>query len=625
MANVEVRAEQIRTLYRHGLAVLTTNLVNSWIVSGVLWSAASHELLLIWCGLMAAMTVVRFALHRRYFRANPTPEQALVWGHRFVIGSACAGVLWGGAAFVWFGQGNWLSNLLFPFVIGGMSAAAAGTVSSYLPAFLAYVLPALLALVARALVFGDSVHVGMGVLMFVFAVAMCFVAVVNHRSLSEAFRLRFENEALLRELSGAQARLEETNRTLEQRVSERSQAFQRQSEALRDAQRMESIGRLAGGVAHDFNNLLMVVLGNASDLLNNPRPNEALAGPLGEIRDAASRGSELVKQLLLFSRQKGVRPEVLDVNQALSTLGRLLKRLSGDKLTLELSPHAAPLFVRIDPTQLEQVFINLVTNSRDATPDGGSITVSTAAHELDSPEHGLQPGSYVLLSISDTGRGMDSETRQRVFDPFFTTKQVGKGTGLGLATVYGIVDQSGGKIRVESEPGHGSRFFVYLPRVAAPTAKSQAKIVASSATPRSVTVLLVEDELSVRTVTERMLRKAGHRVLTAENAEQALQLMAREPRAIELLITDVVMPGLSGPELAQRLHADRPGLRTLFISGYSRDHVIPESDAAQGIAFLAKPFTYEALLETVAALLADYETSPRPSGEATLAEAGKLR
>ena len=212
------------------------------------------------------------------------------------------------AGFAWFGHGSVLALLLFPFVVGGMSAAAAGTSSSYPPAFVAYVVPALLGVIVRAALLGGSLHLAMGAMMFVFCVAMCFVATVNHRSITEAFRLRFENEALLRELSGTQARLEETNRTLEQRVNERSEAYRRQSEMLRDAQRMEAIGRLAGGVAHDFNNLLMVVLGNASDLLKSPRPSEAASGPLSEIRDAASRGAELVKQLLLFSRQKGVRP-----------------------------------------------------------------------------------------------------------------------------------------------------------------------------------------------------------------------------------------------------------------------------------------------------------------------------
>jgi signal transduction histidine kinase/CheY-like chemotaxis protein len=504
-------------------------------------------------------------------------------------------------------------------VIGGMSAAAAGTVSIYLPAFQAYVLPALLALVARALLLGSPLHVAMGAMMFVFAVAMCFVAAVNSRSLTEAFRLRFE-------LSSAQARLEETNRTLEQRVSERSAAFERQSEVLRDAQRMEAIGRLAGGVAHDFNNLLMVVLGNASDLLNNPRPSEALAGPLTEIRDAASRGSELVKQLLVFSRRQGVRPEVLDLNQALSTLTRLLARLTGERLTFHVSLHQEPLFVRIDPTQLEQVLINLVSNSRDATPEGGTITLETKPLVLQRSELGLKPGPYAVLTVSDTGEGMDSETRLRVFDPFFTTKQVGKGTGLGLATVYGIVDQSGGKIQVESERGRGSQFRVYLPQVAAPAAKEatpRPALVAAQA--KRVAVLLVEDEVSVRAVTERMLRKAGHHVLTAEHAEQALLLMSRDAPSIELLITDVVMPGLSGPELALRLREQRPGLRTLFISGYSRDHVIPETDTTQGVAFLAKPFTYEALLETVSTLLADYPSEPAVSEAPPLAEAGKLR
>ncbi|HWA72655.1 MAG TPA: ATP-binding protein [Polyangiaceae bacterium] len=625
MTTIEVRAEQIRTLYRHGPAVLTANLLNSWIVGAVFWGVAPNRFLLGWCGAMAGITLVRFALHRRYLRAQPAPSAAAPWGRRFVAGSACAGVLWGAAGFFLFGRGDALLQLLLPFVIGGMSAAAAGTVSAHFPSFLAYVVPALLGFVARALLLGDPLHEAMAAMLAVFAIALSFVAKVNHNSLSEAFRLRFQNEALLAELSQAQSRLEETNRTLEQRVSERSEAFRRQSETLRDAQRMEAVGRLAGGVAHDFNNLLMVVLGNASELLKNREPAEGIAGPLSEIRDAASRGAELVKQLLFFGRRHGGRLETVDLNRTLTGLHKLLARLSGEQLTLKVAPSEQPLFVRVDPTQIEQVLINLVSNARDATPNGGTITVATAARELAQSEFGLPPGAYALLTVSDTGAGMSEETRQRVFEPFFTTKEVGKGSGLGLATVYGIVDQSGGKIRVDSAPDRGSEFQVYLPRVAAPESALRA------ATPKappgsvpSVTILLVEDEASVRTVTERMLKKAGHRVFVAQNGEHALTLKG-EIGALDLLITDVVMPGLSGPDLALRLQAELPALRTLFISGYSRDHVIPETDAAQGIAFLAKPFTYEALLESVTALLVDYPAPPRKSQRVQLAAPEKLR
>lgn len=620
MEQGEVRAEQIRTLYRHGLAVLLAHLVNSWIVAALLWRSASTTLLVTWCGAMALMTLARLILHRRYWQRAPAADEALVWGRRFVLGSFSAGLLWGAAGLVLFGRAGTFAQLILSFVIGGMCAAAAGTLSSYLPAFFAYVVPALLAVTVRAFSIGDALHVAMGAMLLVFGVAMCFVATVNHRSLGEAFRLRFRNEALLAELSAAQTRLEETNRTLEQRVAERTEALRQQSEALRDAQRMEAVGRLAGGVAHDFNNLLMVVLANASDLLKNPRPADEQRVPLSEIRDAATRGAELVKQLLLFSRRQSARPETLDLNRTLTTMQRLLARMLGERVSLSVRAPTSPLFVSIDPTQIEQVLINLVTNARDAMPSGGAIDMATEKLELSEPANGLAPGPYALLSVGDTGSGMDAETRLRIFDPFFTTKQVGQGTGLGLATVYGIVDQGGGRIRVESEPGKGSRFYVYLPLAAPPASLPTCPSRGMDKPATGATnVLLVEDEASVRVVTERMLKKAGHSVITAVNAEQALALADEGSTPFQLLITDVVMPGLSGPELARQLRVRRPELRTLFISGYSRDHVIPESAADQQVAFLAKPFTFEALLEKVSALVAD-----RPGPGARLAAMEEL-
>jgi signal transduction histidine kinase/ActR/RegA family two-component response regulator len=607
MHDARVRSEQVRTLYRQTPAVLVTSSVNAAIVCVLLWSAATRGTLAAFGAAMLVVCTLRYFLYRSYWRARPGPAETPVWARRFVAGSAVSGATWGAAGFLLYAPDGAPTLLILPLVVAGMAAAAAGTTAIYLPAFAAFVGPALLGVAARAFAIGDTLHVAMGSMVIVYALGLYAVAFVNQRSLSEAYRLRFENQALLEELSRAREGLEETNRTLELRVQERTSAFEKQAEALRDAQRLETVGRLAGGVAHDFNNLLQVVLANSNELID--RHEQGDVQPLVEIRDAAERGAELVKQLLVFGRRQGTRPETFDLRHNVEALMPLLRRLLGAGLELELTLGDAPLPVHADPAQIEILITNLVTNARDAIDGAGTISIGTEAVELAEASEGIEPGAYVLLSVRDTGIGMDSETRRRVFEPFFTTKDVGKGSGLGLAAAYGIVEQSGGKIRIDSEPARGSCFRVYLPQSDA----SRAAARESSVPPVSGaarTVLLVEDDASVRVVAERMLRRAGYRTLGAEHAEQALALAANHPGEIVLLITDVVMPGLSGPELARRMRALKPGISTLFMSGYSRDHRLPASDATHAVAFLPKPFTREAFDRAVANLVAD-----APAGE----------
>jgi len=293
---------------------------------------------------------------------------------------------------------------------------------------------------------------------------------------------------------------------------------------------------------------------------------------------------------------------------------RLVGRLIGEHLQLKLVLLERPVYVRADPSQLEQVVVNLVTNARDAMPSGGTVTIETSITDLPSPHEGLPPGSYAVLSVSDTGEGMDSEIRARVFDPFFTTKDVGKGTGLGLATVYGIVDQSGGQITVDSRPGHGSCFRVFLPETTAPMAYEGEPRPLHAPTVPAVTVLLVEDEVAVRSVTQRMLKAAGHQVLVAESGEQALVLAELHSGAIDLLVTDMVMSGMTGTELAERLVTHRPEMRVLFISGYNGDREIPKSERYKAADFLRKPFNFEAFAQKVASLM----SAPRDPQKAPL-------
>ena len=357
----------------------------------------------------------------------------------------------------------------------------------------------------------DATYIAMGALAIVYGVAMTLIAAHSNRAVSEAFRLRFENQDLLIRLSAAQVSLEQTNQTLEQRVAERSAALERQTEALHDAQRMESVGLLAGGVAHDFNNLLTVVLGNAELLLADTDPNPHERSRLEEIQSAANRGATLVSQLLAFSRRQVMVRRVLDLNVVVAQVRPLLDRLIGEHIELVVSLADQPLTAQADPTQLQQTIINLATNARDAMAGGGTLTIETALVEGTPAGTTLPPRRYVTLIVRDTGVGMDAVTRRMAFDPFFTTKEVGKGTGLGLATVHGIVEQSGGHVLVESERGQGSCFRVFLPSVVAATieaattpAQTPAPVVAHRAT-----ILVAEDEPLVRAVTARVLQQGG--------------------------------------------------------------------------------------------------------------------
>ena len=559
MIQAVVRSEKIRTLYRQTTPVLVTNALNSFIVGAVVWSSTPKARVIGWVAAMWMVALGRAALARSYLRVAPPLTDADRWGWRFAVGSAVTGVLWGIAGYSLLAHASASSQLLVASVIGGMCAAAAATTTSYVPAFLAFSLPALAGLSLRMIQFGNAAHSIMALMMVIYAVGLTAVARVNNRALTEAFTLRFENERLVEEITVAQERLEQTNRTLEQRVTERTEALRVQSEALRDAQRMESVGRLAGGVAHDFNNLLTIILANLTDMTSQRGISTHSAIALGEMRAAATKGADLVRQLLMFSRRQRTRPETLDLNAVVRAMENLLCHLLGNQSTLELALQQSPLLVRVDPTQIEQVIINLVSNARDAMASGGVVTIETNTVHLNETTDALEAGSYASLTVSDTGSGIDSETQQLIFDPFFTTKDVGKGTGLGLATVYGIVQQCRGNIRVISEVNRGSSFRIYLPPAGAAPLNGKIEcrkleIAGAGSIPPAnngaVTVLLVEDEPTVRNVVRRILKREGFRVLTADSAERALVISAKQSYAIDLLVTDVVMSGMGGPQLA---------------------------------------------------------------------------
>ena len=380
---------------------------------------------------------------------------------------------------------------------------------------------------------------------------------------------------------------------------------QRQLEAqLVRAQKLEAVGRLAGGVAHDFNNLLTVILSYSSLLIeDNEIPPHALES-VQEIKKAADGAAGLTKQLLAFSRQQVLQPQLLDVNAVVQSTQKLLNRLIGEDVKL-VTTFAPDLGVaRLDPGQLGQIIMNLAVNARDAMPTGGILTIETANVEMDLTYvrgHPVaQAGHYVMLAVSDTGVGMDEATKERIFEPFFTTKETGKGTGLGLATVYGIVKQSGGFIWVYSESGRGTSFKIYFPRITEGAAVPGKEVPAPTPTPRGTeTVLVVEDVTAVRGVAREMLERSGYRVLEAGNGDQALRVAAKHSGPIDLLLTDVVMPGISGRVLAQQLHEIRPQMRVLYMSGYTDDAVVNHGMLEPGIHYLQKPFTRDGLARKV--------------------------
>jgi signal transduction histidine kinase len=364
---------------------------------------------------------------------------------------------------------------------------------------------------------------------------------------------------------------------------------------LRQAQKMEGIGRLAGGIAHDFNNLLTAIGGRCYLVLDQLAPDHPLRHDLEIVQDAAERAARLTHQLLAFSRKQVLEPRVLDLTATVADIEPLLQRLIGEDIEVTMTLGSALGSVKVDPGQIEQLIINLAVNARDAMPQGGRLTLLTANVSLDEAyarlHAGVEPGRYVMLVVNDTGHGMDATTQARIFEPFFTTKEEGKGTGLGLATVYGIVKQSNGHIAVESAPGQGATFKIYLPIVdALPT--TDAPVKGSGATPRgSETVLLVEDDEALRSLAREILQVQGYTVLEAGVPGDAMRIAAGHQTPIHLLVTDVVMPQMNGKQLADRLRSGRPELKVLFMSGYTDSAIVEHGVLEPGIQFLHKPFT----------------------------------
>jgi len=393
-------------------------------------------------------------------------------------------------------------------------------------------------------------------------------------------------------------------------ITERKQMEQEKKnleEQLRQSQKMEAIGRLAGGIAHDFNNLLTVIKGYGQLSLLELKEGDPLRGNLEEIQKSSERAADLTRQLLAFSRRQVMEMKVLDLNTILQNLDKMLRRVIGEDIELVTLLTGGLGRVKIDPGQIEQVVMNLAVNARDAMPSGGKLTIETANVELD--EHyarnhiDVEPGRYVMLSVSDTGVGITPEVRDRIFEPFFTTKEKGKGTGLGLSTVYGIVKQSGGNIWVYSEPGHGTTFKIYLPRVDEPLEELREKIMREELPHGSETILVVEDEEKVRALTVEILGRQGYRVLDASQGDDALAISEKHKGPIHLFLVDVVMPGISGTELAKHLMSLHPETRILYMSGYTDNVIVHHGVLEKGLNYIQKPFRIDELTRKVREVL----------------------
>ncbi|HMK29383.1 MAG TPA: ATP-binding protein [Terriglobales bacterium] len=383
-------------------------------------------------------------------------------------------------------------------------------------------------------------------------------------------------------------------------------------EQLRQMQKLQAIGQLAGGVAHDFNNLLNVMMGYTSLIEARLSSDDPLRLKTHQVMRAGEKATALVRKLLAFSRRQELNPVVLDLNTILAEMGTIFRQILGEKIRLQIQPAAGLWPIKADPTQMEQVFMNLVVNARDAMPDGGKLTIETANVDLDGNQaraRQVAAGPHVVLAVTDTGIGMSAETQAHIFEPFFTTKAMGEGTGLGLSTTYGIVVQSGGCIAVESSLGHGSTFRVYLPRTAerleprTATLPALAAQAAEGAPAANETLLVAEDADDLRTLLDHILRAKGYHVLLAKDGEQAVAASAAHPGPIHLMITDVIMPGLAGPQAARLIRQNRPTMKVIYISGYGTEAMTREGTLPQGESVIEKPFRTEVLVRKVRELL----------------------
>jgi CheY-like chemotaxis protein/signal transduction histidine kinase len=591
-----VRSEEIRALFEQGSPVLWANVSVGAVVAGTLWGRVPSGRIIIWYAALVVMCVVRALFQRRFRLEQPDASELPAWGRRFVFGTTVAGALWGSAALLFFTHADLLAQALLTFAIGGMTAAAAGTLSCHLPAFFAFFVPALAPLALRALAEGDRFHYGMAAMLTAYAVGMRRVALNNHRAYTRALHLGAANSDLLAALSASEVELRDANRTLEQRVLERTKTLEEQAEALRRAQRLEIAGRLAGSLAHDFNSLLTVVINNASHLQQSQTLDQHDHLAASEVLEAGRRGAALIRQLLALSRRQRADARAFSLNDLASEWAELLRRILGEGVELELSLHDGPTRVEADPGYVEQVLLKLVLSTSTARNGSGKLRLSTEQ----------EPNGGALLCIAHTPSSDDPEPGQ-AHNPYLAFDTDLRSRRLGLSSVWATAEQWGGRVSVDEGSG-AAHYRVSFPASADAPSSSKVDRTPPIVSPNNATVLVVDDEPTLRAVMRRALTRKGYAVLVAEDGERALTLAREHQGPIDLLLTDVVMPGLSGLQLARLMAADWPDLAVLYVSGFTFEEEVPPTDVARGIAYLPKPFDTDVLTDKVAELLSALRT-----------------
>jgi signal transduction histidine kinase/CheY-like chemotaxis protein len=565
---------QIRALYQHLPVVLIVNIVNSALVAVVLASFKGQTWWLLFLALTIGLTGAHAFGWVRYRRAGESARSPTRWAMAAIVGSGLSGLLWGvGSALLL--TDNLVEQTFVAFVIGGMCAASLVAFSNYLPAFIAYVFPASLPLASRFFIDGWTVH---GDMLVVFAITITLAAVNSTRGFVDGLRLNCDLTKKTKELVSA-------NQLLRLEIEQRRAA----EDQLRQMHKMEAVGQLTGGIAHDFNNLLTVVVGHlemAEDRVSaDPRTLASLQAALR----AAERGAALTRHLLAFARRQHLEPRPVDIPGVLSAAARLLEQTIGPEIELVIRSelHLYPAW--IDPNQLELAILNLALNARDAMPEGGILRISAENRRGDGGKlpAELHPDDYVVISVTDTGVGMNKETLQRAFEPFYTTKEAGRGSGLGLSIVHGFAAQSGGLVEIASVPGEGTKVDLWLPRAESQTSQCVVPDLGLSLfEPRRARIVVCDDDQGVLTFVAAVLRDDGHVVWQADTPSEALAIIERE-QPLDLLLVDYAMPGMNGIAVIDRARACQRQLSVILMSGHAD---MLRSGGASGIPLLAKPF-----------------------------------
>jgi signal transduction histidine kinase len=587
-----IYTEQVDTVFRQMPIALAVNIVNAGLTAVALVPFASQPLPLPWLASVLLVTMGRLALWTHHRRTSASAEKVHHYARLATAGSLLAGLTWGIGGALLFPMVPIQGQIFLIMVIGGMCAGTVVVSASHLPTLLAFLWAATLPIAIRLVVEGATTNTALGAMIAVFAAALSLAGKHFNRIVVETMRLRVD--------------LNETTRQLHIEMAERQAA----EATLHQAQRIEALGQLTGGVAHDFNNLLTVVIGNIDLIGLRPSSEEVLKGRLKTMRAAAERGAMLTSQLLAFARRQPLLPRPVDLNALVTGMHDLLQSALGARIKMVLRSRPDLWPAMVDPTQIELVILNLVINARDAIAEGGTVILETDnVHRRPPSKTGnAAEGDYVVVRVIDNGKGMTPEVKAKAFEPFFTTKGPGAGSGLGLSQVYGTATQSGGDVEIESVPDLGTTVSVFLPRAAVLAEQQSTRLIDSTdeRTSRSV-VLLVDDDNAVRGTTAEILENLGYSVIQAPDGEAALEFLERG-EMIDVLLTDVVMPGVSGPELARYARVRRPLLPIVFISGYA-DSVDFVGEDLQPL--VRKPFRAMELREKIEAALSRVRAGAR--------------